>query len=126
MPKNETVFIVGASDNPERYAYKAYQKLVSAGHKVMLINPRLNSVEGEKVYHSVLDAVTVTPSVDTVTVYVNPSISSELSDELVKISPKRVIFNPGSENPKLAKELTQKGIRVEEACTLVLLSTGQF
>ena len=64
--------------------------------------------------------------VHTVTVYVSADISTNMKTELIDLAPKRVIFNPGSENPTLASELQKSGIAVEEACTLVLLSTAQF
>ena len=65
-------------------------------------------------------------SIDTITVYVNPAISDKYEKDILKVHPKRVIFNPGAENPKLAQHLSAAGIKVENACTLVLLRTDQF
>jgi predicted CoA-binding protein len=72
------------------------------------------------------DLAQVTGPVDTVTMYVGAAISKGLADKLVSLNPKRVIFNPGAENPELQSRLTEAGIDVQEACTLVLLRTGQY
>ena len=64
--------------------------------------------------------------IDTLTMYVNPALSSKYTQDIVKLRPGRVIFNPGSENPELEKELKKNGIAFEQACTLVLLRTGQY
>ena len=119
----ETVAILGASSNKERYAYKAFQLLKSLGHTPIPINPTLKELEGVKVFASLKE---IDSPIDTVTLYVSPQISSTLQDELIKLKPARVIFNPGSENPSLQAALVSAGIAVEEACTLVLLKTNQF
>lgn len=118
----EKVAILGASDKMERYSHKALLMLQQHGHTPIPISPRLESINGVRVYKSLSEV----ESADTLTIYVNPEISSKLKDEILKLSPKRVIFNPGAENPELAEELAGKGIEVEEACTLVLLSSDQF
>ena len=64
--------------------------------------------------------------IDTIAVYVNPAISEKYEMDMIAVHPRRVIFNPGAENPKLAKSLLTHGIKVENACTLVLLRTGQY
>lgn len=120
--KEKSVVILGASDNPERYSYKAFKMLQEHGYEPILVTPRLESIDGQSVYKDVKSL----RDINTVTVYVNPKISSGLKEELVNLSPKRFIFNPGSENPELMKELEEKGFQVEPACTLVLLSTEQF
>ncbi|GEP45282.1 CoA-binding protein [Brevifollis gellanilyticus] len=120
---SERVVIVGASDKPDRYAHKAQLLLSQHGHEVVPVHPRLESIEGVPV---VADLTQITGTVDTVTMYVGPAISQGLGDKLVTVKPKRVIFNPGSENAELEDKLSQAGIEVEEACTLVLLRTGQF
>jgi predicted CoA-binding protein len=119
----QTVAILGASQNPSRYAYLAFQKLRQHGHHVIPVNPGFAALEGVPVVPSLKD---IREPIDTLTMYVGPKRSSELQDEIVKLKPKRVIFNPGSENPALAAVLRQAGVSVEEACTLVLLSTDQF
>lgn len=119
----ETVAVVGASPKPERYSNKAIRLLREYGHTVIPVNPAQSEIEG----------LAVTPridglprGIDTVTVYVGPAHSEALQAPLLALQPKRVIFNPGAENPALEAALRQAGITVEEACTLVLLRTGQF
>ena len=117
------VAILGASNKPERYAHKALQSLLRHGHKPILVNPGLQVIDGLPV---VPDLDRITDPVDTLTVYVGPEISAKLEEKIVRLKPSRVIFNPGAENPALGDVLTQNGIQVQEACTLVLLRTNQF
>ena len=121
--KPERVVIIGASDNPDRYSHKAQVLLSQHGHAVVPVHPRLESIEAVPV---VPDLAQVTGPVDTVTMYVGAAISKGLADKLVSLNPKRVIFNPGAENAELEDKLSKAGIEVEEACTLVLLRTGQY
>lgn len=117
------VVILGASDKPERYSFKAFKMLQEYGHSPVLVSPTLKSLEGLQVFS---DLAEVTGKVDTLTVYVNPGISSQLQEKILSLKPARVVFNPGSENIDLMKALDLAGIPVLEACTLVLLRTGQF
>lgn len=119
----ERVVLVGASDRPERYAHQALLELRAHGHSVVPVHPRLTAVEGLPV---VADLSQVGGPVDTVTLYVGPAISAGLADELLRLRPHRVIFNPGTENPGLQARLAAAGIAAQEACTLVLLRTGQY
>lgn len=121
--KTERVAIVGASDNPERYSHKALLLLRRHGHEVVPVHPKLAEIEGIKVAP---DLSAITGGVDTVTMYVGPAISSVMRDKLITLKPRRVIFNPGAENAALEEALAEAGIACEEACTLVLLNTGQF
>lgn len=122
-PARKRVVVLGASDKPERYAHQAQQLLISHGHEVIPVHPRLKEIEGVPV---VADLAQVAGPVDTVTMYVGPAISSGLDEKLIAMKPRRVLFNPGSENPTLSTQLQAVGIGVEEACTLVLLHTRQF
>lgn len=119
----EKVAILGASHNPERYAYKAFKMLQEYGHDPVPVNPGRVEIEGKKVFPA-LGAIDF--PIDTLTMYVGPAISTSLANDILALRPKRVIFNPGSENPELEKKLEQKGVQVLEACTLVLLRTNQF
>jgi uncharacterized protein len=123
MKKSERVIIVGASDNPERYSHRALVMLRQHGHETFPVHPKLAVIEGVPV---VQDISSIQGPVDTVTMYVGPQISSGLADKLIHLRPRRVIFNPGAENPELATMLQAAGIACEDACTLVLLSTGAF
>jgi predicted CoA-binding protein len=119
----QNVVILGASDNPSRYSFLAFQSLKKHGHTPFLVSPTLTDLEGAKVFH---DLSEVNIKADTLTMYVNPKISTELKTKILKLKPTRVIFNPGTENPALQNELEKAGIEVVEACTLVMLRTGQF
>ena len=119
----QRVVIVGASDNPERYSHRALLSLRQHGHAVVPVHPKLAEIEGVPV---VADLSAITGAVDTVTMYVGAAISAGLKDQLIALKPRRVIFNPGAENAHLQEALQQAGIACEEACTLVLLNTGQF
>jgi predicted CoA-binding protein len=117
------VAILGASDRPERYAHMAFRMLREYGHEAIPVSPKLKTLEGTKVFSNVSE---IPEPVHTLTMYVGAAISSKLKDEIVQLKPKRVIFNPGSENPELADALTEAGVEVVEACTLVMLRTNQF
>jgi predicted CoA-binding protein len=119
----ERVAILGASDDPSRYANRAQHMLLDYGHMVVPVNPQLAEVDGKK---TVPDLDSIEGAVDTVTVYMRAQLSEPLGDAIVRLKPKRVIFNPGAESPALRKKLEAAGIRVQWECTLVLLRTRQF
>jgi predicted CoA-binding protein len=119
----ERVVIVGASPKEDRYAYRAMKMLAGYGHQPIPVNPAFETVLGEKCYDSIAD---VPGPVDTVTLYLRDSRSTPLIPEILAAKPRRIIFNPGAENPELARAAAAHGIEVLEACTLVLLRTGQF
>lgn len=121
---SETVAVLGASPKPERYSNKAIRMLREYGHTVLPVNPAQQEIEGIRVLPNV-DALPQ-GQVDTVTMYLSPQHSANLLPGLLRLQPKRVIFNPGAENPALERGLEKAGITVEEACTLVLLRTGQY
>ena len=120
---NKNVIVLGASHKPDRYSYKAVELLKEKGYNPIPVHPRGNPVSGIPVRISLSD---VKEEVDTISVYVNKNISLPMKDEIIKLKPRRVIFNPGAENRSLAAELDKQGIQTVEACTLVLLKTGQF
>lgn len=121
--KGVRVAILGASDKPDRYAKKAFDMLLENGYVPVPVHPRLAVIEGVPVIPSLS---LVTGPIDTVTLYVNPEIVAEHTTALVALKPRRVIMNPGTENRETRVALEQAGIEVIEACTLVLLRTGQF
>ncbi len=118
-----TVAVVGASEKPNRYSNRALRMLVSHGFKPIPVSRAGKDILGQKGYASLTD---VPDRVDTVTMYVSPDKQAPVIRDILAIRPRRVIFNPGAENPDAAAVLQQHGISVEEACTLVLLATGQF
>lgn len=117
------VVILGASDKPERYAYKAQQMLTEYGYSVLPISRRVDEIMGVKTTRHLLD---VQGPIDTVTLYVGPAHLTPQVDALIALKPRRVIFNPGTEDADIEARLQAAGIVTEEACTLVLLRTEQF
>jgi len=123
MPMKTNVAILGASNHPDRYPHKAQLLLKKKGYNPILVNPVHSEIDGVKCYPT-LDQIK--DEVHTLTIYINPALSSKLKKDILDFKCKRVIFNPGSENPSLYKDLEKNGVEVEEACTLVLLNTGVF
>ncbi len=117
------VVVIGASDKADRYSYQAVKLLQEKGHEVYPVHQRIKAIDGTPVFASIKD---VSVAIDTVTMYVAADISDGLTADILGCNPKRIIFNPGAENPKLAALAQAKGIKTQEACTLVMLRTGQF
>ncbi|MFN4852799.1 MAG: CoA-binding protein [Bacteroidota bacterium] len=118
----ENVLILGASSNPERYAHKACRALLQHNHQVYA----LGLGEGDAGGVPIKKTWPANNSFDTVTLYLHPAKQKTYYKSLLELKPRRVIFNPGTENPELQQLLDQARIPWEEACTLVLLSTGTF
>lgn len=121
MEKKKTL-VLGASDNPSRYSNMAIRRLRNFDHPVVAIGRRKSSVNDIPI---VTDKVPET-GIDTVSIYLNPSNQKEYYDYILSLNPKRIIFNPGTENEELAELARAKNIIPMEACTLVLLTTGQY
>ena len=119
--KKKTV-ILGASDNPNRYSYLALTRLRNLGHPIVAIGRKESVVNGVAIQKGQPQE----KGVDTVTLYLNPDHQKMYYDYIVSLNPKRIIFNPGTENDELASLAESKGIKTLEACTLVMLSTGQY
>jgi hypothetical protein len=121
--KSETVLVLGASDKPDRYSYKAAVNLQKNGHKPIL----LGNKRGKILDMPILTELPVPyPQIDTITLYLNPERQKEYYDLIFALNPKRIIMNPGTENDELAHLAEKQSIQVEEACTLVMLSIGNF
>ncbi|MBU2526491.1 MAG: CoA-binding protein [Bacteroidetes bacterium] len=114
--------VLGASEKRERYANRAVRMLVSHGYEVIAIGKKAGKIDTV----TIQVAFPQEAAVDTVSVYLNPDNQTEYFDKIVKLSPRRVIFNPGSENKAFENHLNKHQIATERACTLVLLSTNQF
>jgi predicted CoA-binding protein len=123
MKVQSTVVVLGASNKPDRYSNMAVRLLTAKGHRVIPVHPKLPSVEGIPVVSS-LDLVR--EPVDTLALYVNPVMSSRMTDAILALKPGRVIFNPGTESDELQTALNEHRIPWVKACTLVMLQTGQF
>jgi hypothetical protein len=119
----ENVVVVGASANEERYSNKAMKMLAEYGHNPIPVAPVAATILERRAYPRVAD---VAGDVDTVTLYVGVARQQGLFEQLVDLKPRRVIFNPGTENPDAYDHLRTHGIEVIEGCTLVMLKTGQF
>jgi predicted CoA-binding protein len=119
---NKPTVVIGASNNPERYAFKATQLLSQHGHTVYPVGLREGKIND-------IDIITQKKSfnqVDTVTLYVGPANQPAWYDYILSLNPKRIIFNPGTENPELVNLASAKHIECTEACTLVLLSINNY
>ena len=117
------VAILGASPKEERYSFKALQMLKEYKHEVFPVNPANEFIDGSRVYKTLAD---IDDSIEVLTVYVGSDRMLQFKDEILRLKPRIVIFNPGTENQELATILRTNEIEVLEACTLVLLRTGQF
>ena len=119
----KTVAVVGASPKDNRYSNIAMRMLSDHGHNTIPVTPARKEVLGRKAYPTL---ALVPDRIDTVTMYIRPSRQAQVLDDVVQIRPSRIIFNPGTENSAQYDRLRMAGIEVLEACTLIMLSTGQF
>lgn len=122
MRLNKKTLVLGASLKPERYSNMAIRKLVNYKHDVVAFGMRKGSEQGVTIDTELKNY----QDVNTVTLYLNPKRQEQYYSYIVSLQPKRVIFNPGTENPELYSILKENTIAFEEACTLVLLSTNQY
>lgn len=122
MPEKKKTLVLGASDNPSRYSYLAVQRLRSHGHPVVAVGKKLAQVADVMIEKEKKEF----DNIDTVTLYLNPLHQRDYYDYILSLKPKRIIFNPGAENEELANLAAKHNIKAIEACTLVLLSTGQY
>lgn len=114
--------ILGASTNTTRYSYLVANKLTRKGYPIVNVGRKVGEVAGVPIEKpDVIHA-----DIDTITVYVGPNNQPEYYDYVLNTNPRRVIFNPGAENPELETLLQEKGIETINACTLVMLNTGQY
>lgn len=114
--------VLGATDNPSRYAYLAANKLKRYGHPVIPVGIRKGEVAGEQI---ITDKTPIT-DVDTVTLYVGTNNLPSWYDYILSLKPKRIIFNPGTENDELEKKARAANIDTIHGCTLIMLSVGEY
>ena len=119
---NKRTIVIGASNNPDRYSFKAVSLLHQYGHEVFPLGIKKGAIGQIEILNDKVDLT----DIDTVTMYVNPTLQQEWYFYILNVKPKRVIFNPGTENLKFQTLLEAHGIECVEACTLVLLRTGQY
>jgi hypothetical protein len=114
--------VLGASPNPERYAFRAVTRLTQYGHETVPVGIRTGSIAGL----TIQQGTPAVADVDTVTLYLGAARQKEYYDYLLSLHPKRIIFNPGAENEELAALAGSHGIETVEGCTLVMLSIGAY
>jgi predicted CoA-binding protein len=119
---NRKTVVIGASTNPSRYSHTAVLKLVEKGHDTVALGLREGLIGNTPIFQGTPDI----PDVDTISLYVGADHQPPIYDYLLGLSPKRIIFNPGTENAELAQLAAQKGIEVIFGCNLVMLSIGTF
>jgi predicted CoA-binding protein len=119
---DKKTLVLGATPNTGRYANLAANRLVRSGHSIVNVGLKTGEVAGVPIEKP----EAIHSDIDTVTLYVGPQHQPELYDYILATHPKRIIFNPGTENSELRRMANEKGIETEYACTLVLLSIGQY
>lgn len=122
MGNNKKTLILGASSDPSRYSYLALNRLRNAGHDVEAIGKKEETVADVKIHNATVSL----NDINTVTLYLNPQNQKAYYDYILSLHPKRIIFNPGAENEELEKLAKENNIDTMQACTLVLLATGQY
>lgn len=118
----EVTLVLGASPNAMRYSNLAVRRLRQHGHAVLAVGRRDGRIGDVVIMHEVPPGTLI----HTITLYLNADNQREWVDRILALHPRRIIFNPGAENPALAQRAKEMGIEVVEACTLVMLSTGQY
>lgn len=114
--------VLGASDSPMRYSFLAVRRLKSYDHPVVAIGKKEGRIDDTEI----ITERPVMEDVDTVTLYLNPAHQKQYYDYILSLHPRRIIFNPGAENSELTKLAKDNGIEPMNACTLVMLGTGQY
>ncbi|CAM3948264.1 CoA-binding protein [Mucilaginibacter galii] len=122
LVKEKKTLILGATPDSSRYAYLAANRLVRTGHPIINIGIKKGEVAGVEIEK----AEEVHTDIDTITLYIGPQHQPPLYDYILATNPKRIIFNPGTENDELRRLAKERGIETLSACTLVMLSTGEY
>lgn len=122
MQHNKYTLVLGASEKPERYSNKAIKMLLKYKHPILAIGQKIGQVEGIPIQTEKSQF----EDVDTVTLYLGPQNQAPYIDYILSLKPRRIIFNPGTENDHFVELATKQHIQCIEACTLVMLSTGQY
>lgn len=122
MKEKKKTLVLGASTNPSRYSFLAVNSLRRHDHPVVAVGKREGTVAGVAIHKDRVED----NDIDTVTLYLNPKNQVEYYDYILNLHPKRIIFNPGTENDELIKKARENNIQPVIACTLVMLTTGQY
>lgn len=121
--QNTQVVVLGASNKPHRYAYKALKMLQEYGYHVLPVHPKLETIDGLVVKHNLSQ---ISTPVDTLTLYIGPQRIAPLIEEIINLNPARVILNPGTESNELELALVHNDIPFVKDCTLLMLEHGRF
>ncbi|WP_338791507.1 CoA-binding protein [Bernardetia sp. Wsw4-3y2] len=125
--QSKKTLILGATPNPTRYAYLAAERLTNRNHEIVPVGIKEGELFGQPIeVQTQTDDLTIHNDIDTITLYVGVRNQPEWYNYILQTKPKRIIFNPGTENPELMKMAREEGIEVEVACTLVMLGSGQY
>ena len=122
MQQSKKTLVLGATPNPNRYAYIATEMLRDFGHEVIPFGIKKGQIGAV----DILNEWPTNAEVDTITLYINPNLQEGFYEQIVALKPKRIIFNPGTENSVLQNLATSQKIEIIDACTLVLLQTNQY
>ncbi|OOG64255.1 CoA-binding protein [Flavobacterium sp. A45] len=122
MTKNKKTLVLGATVKSEKAAYKAIEMLVAKGHSVLALGQNTGEVAGVKINTKAIPV----KNIDTISLYLNPTRQRDYYNYIVDAKPKRVLFNPGTENPEFYQLLDLNNIKYEAACTLVLLTLNKY
>lgn len=122
MEDRKKTLVLGASTSPERYSNMAVRKLMKAGHPVVAVGSKAGTIDGCAIHTGEYPI----ENIDTLTLYVGPKHQPELYAYVLSLNPKRIIFNPGTENPELEAMAREKGMEVVHACTLTLLAIDRY
>lgn len=119
---NKKTLVLGATPNPDRYAYLAATRLKAKGHEIVNVGIKKGEVAGVQIEQP----TKIYTDIDTITLYVGPNNQPDLYQYILDTNPKRIVFNPGTENSELENLASARGIETIEACTLVMLATNQY
>ena len=118
----KTTIVLGASTNPTRYSYRAVKLLKNHDIPVIPVGIKKGEIDGTRI----LNDFPRSKNIHTLTLYINKKRQENYYEQIKRLNPKRVIFNPGTENEQLSIELSNEGIEVVENCTLIMLNSGVF
>ena len=124
MNSKNTILVLGASTNVDRTSNLAVRRLIEKGFSVLALGKRGGVIEGIEIHKSPEELNNA--KIDTITMYLNANNQSAYYSWILKLNPRRIIFNPGAENPDLEALARNAGVETDNACTLVLLATGTF
>ncbi|MCC5917016.1 MAG: CoA-binding protein [Cryomorphaceae bacterium] len=119
---DKKTLILGASEKEDRYANRAARMLLNDGNSIIMVGNREGQIQG----HPIITHFPKGEDIHTITLYLGGPRQIPYYDDIIQSGAKRIIFNPGTYNEKLIEMATKAGMHCEVACTLVMISTGQY